>query len=97
MPRRTLATLPAVEAVSVVLRFPDGTVLTGADAADVLERLGVIQWEPCDGSAMKHRLSDRVWNWCGVAVDPLLSDDEFLAALNRSRMILVERIPRKAP
>lgn len=78
------------------LIFPDGTVLDGDHALDVIARLGRLQWEPRDPDAMKELLSDRAWVWSRTAVDPGLPPDEFLDALDAAGLLAVERRPAKA-
>lgn len=74
----------------IALHFPDGTVLSGEDATDVLARLGRLQWTPCDVPTMKERLSDRAWAVSRSAIDGTLPDDEFLTALDASGLCKVD-------
>lgn len=83
--------------MSVRIIFPDDTTIVGADATDVLRRLGFIQWTPLDVEAMKRALSDRAFAWSGDAVDPLLSDEDFLDALNETGMAAVDHKGRRVP
>lgn len=77
--------------MTVHLLWPDNTITSGWCAADVLTRVARRQWAPTSKTRVKHLLSDRAWVWSGSLVDPELSDDEFLDALERAEMVLVFR------
>jgi len=81
---------------SVRLIWPDGTELLGEHAHDVLARLGRIQWDPCDVLTMKVRMAQRAIVWSGTAVSPLLSDDDFLDALEGAELLVVDRFAVRA-
>lgn len=72
------------------LYWPDGTVLAGKDADDVLARLGRLQWTPLDVETMKARLADRVLALFGIEVDPALPSDEFLTAIDAAALCAVD-------
>lgn len=82
--------------MSVTLAWPDGTEIKAADATDALARVGNLQWSPMDVPTIKARLSDRAWAWSKATIDPLLPDDEFLTALDASRLCAVIYGPEPA-
>lgn len=83
--------------MSVNLLFPDGTVLRGETADDVLATWGLLQWTPVkDPADVKAALADRVWALSQLPVDPDLPSDEFLDALQMTGLCAVDREAKAA-
>lgn len=73
----------------IEMRFPDGSIIKGKTATEVLERLAKVQWESVSVEGMKHLMSARAYGWNNAIVDPALPDDEFVRALGESGMVFV--------
>lgn len=80
----------------IAVLWPDNSITRATDAGALLTRVGAFQWSPGDKTHTKSLLSDRAWVWSGSLVDPELSDDEFLDALELAGMCLVERHEEEA-
>lgn len=79
---------------AVIVTFADGYRVVGETATDWLEAMASKDWNWNDDPstyAMKSALSDRAFAWSGAAIDPLLSDDDFLTALGESGLCFVRR------
>ena len=64
----------------------DKTVLTAPNATGLLDRLAMLQWEPCPRHVMRARLVDRAKAWAGVDIDESTSDEQFLRDLEGAGM-----------
>jgi hypothetical protein len=86
--------------MGVAIYWPDGAVTRAETASEALEIVATKQWEqPMTVDSLKFVLAARAYGWNQASVNPLLPDDEFLAALGETGMVFVtdDRIEWREP
>lgn len=63
------------------IRWPDGSTTSGDSPADLLRRIGQLQWEPRTPEQIGRILADRAYAWSGSLADEYEPPDVFLRQL----------------